>query len=69
MKCYVCGKGVSFMGWNSHVKAEKRKHGENVYLLLRREREALKGKKLIDLPFKVGPRQQKLVASSSEKVK
>ena len=37
--CYVCGREINYLAWAKHVAMEKRKHGENIYRILKAERE------------------------------
>ena len=37
--CYVCNTEINFLAWANHVAIEKKKHGENIYQLLKAERE------------------------------
>jgi len=36
--CYVCGKDIGLYGWPSHVAAEKRRYGADIYCRKRAER-------------------------------
>lgn len=37
--CYVCNQEINHLGWPNHVAMEKRKHGKNIYQMLKAERE------------------------------
>jgi len=56
VKCYVCGADINFRGWASHVKKEKRIHGEDIYKILKAERDKLKPK---DSPKEQKPLKRK----------
>lgn len=34
--CIVCGGHIGLRGWASHVRSEKKTHGENVYVNIRK---------------------------------
>ncbi len=42
--CFVCGANLKVLGWPSHIAKEKRIHGDDVYLRLRKAREKEQGK-------------------------
>lgn len=37
--CYVCGQEINFLAWSNHVIMEKKRHGDNIYQILKAERE------------------------------
>lgn len=36
--CYVCKTDINYLAWPNHVTMEKKRHGKNIYQILKAER-------------------------------